>query len=160
MLAGLYPAQLPTLQANYDASLAAIAGERRARGIAVGEAAAAAMLDGAGRRRTLPGTPYPFPLGTEPGAWRVSPPLTAVEPAWWVGNVRPFIIPNARWFATKGPNPLWSRAYARDFNEVKALGAFASPTRTADQTMAAIFWQAQPMRSTAGWRAISLPATG
>jgi hypothetical protein len=30
-------------------------------------------------------------------------------------------------------------------NEVKELGAFASTTRTADQTMAAIFWQAQPL---------------
>jgi len=154
VLAGLYPAQLQTLQANYVASLAKIEpGERRARGIAVGERAAAAMLEArADDGRLTPGTPYPYPLGTEPGAWRVSPPAlpTAVEPAWWVGNVRPFIIPNARWFATKGPNPLWSRAYARDFNEVKTLGAFASPTRTADQTMAAIFWQAQPMQLYSG----------
>jgi PAP2 superfamily len=43
-----------------------------------------------------------------------------------------------------GPNALTSRAYAGDFKEVKALGSLTSATRTADQTMAAIFWQAQP----------------
>jgi hypothetical protein len=147
VLGALYPAQVPALQPLYDASLAAVADRRaRARGIAAGEAAAAAMLkarenDG----RLVPGAPYPYPQGTTPGAWRVSPPLTAVDPAWWVGDVRPFMIPSARWFRSEGPNDLRSRAYAKDFNEVKELGAFASTTRTADQTMAAIFWQAQPL---------------
>jgi hypothetical protein len=76
VLAGLYPAQL---QANYDASLAAIGdGDRKARGIAAGEAAAAAMLTARGNDGRLPaGTPYPFQLGTSAGAWRVSPPLAA-----------------------------------------------------------------------------------
>ena len=40
-----------------------------------------------------------------------------------------------------GPNPLTSRAYARDFNEIKSLGALHSTTRTPDETDAAIFWQ-------------------
>jgi hypothetical protein len=74
----------------------------------------------------------------------VSPPLTAVEPAWWVGDVRPFLIPAARWFRSEGPNRLTSRAYARELEEVKRLGALDSTARTPDQTMAAIFWQAQP----------------
>jgi hypothetical protein len=42
---------------------------------------------------------------------------------------------------TRGPNALTSRAYARDFNEVKSVGSLTSATRTADQTDAAIFWQ-------------------
>ncbi|MDA0165994.1 vanadium-dependent haloperoxidase [Solirubrobacter ginsenosidimutans] len=148
VLVALYPAQATVLQANYDASLAKLpADERRARGIAAGEAAAAAMLAArANDGRMAHGAPYPYPLGTEPGAWRVSPPLTAVDPAWWVGDVRPFVIPSARWFGTPGPNPLTSRAYARDLNEVKEIGALASTTRTADQTMAAVFWQAQPLQ--------------
>jgi hypothetical protein len=45
---------------------------------------------------------------------------------------------------TDGPNRLRSRAYARDFNEVKSLGSLTSTTRTPDETMAAIFWQSQP----------------
>jgi hypothetical protein len=40
-----------------------------------------------------------------------------------------------------GPNPLTSTAYAKEFNEVKSLGSLTSSTRTADQTVAAIFWQ-------------------
>jgi hypothetical protein len=147
VLAARHPAQLATLQGHYDASLAAIPdGKAKERGIASGEAAAAAMLAARANDGRLPlGTPYPFPQGTSPGAWRVSPPLTTVEPAWWVGNVRPFMIPSARWFLSDGPNALTSRAYARDFNEVKRLGELNSPDRTADQTMAAIFWQAQPV---------------
>ena len=147
VLAARFPAQLMTLQGYYDASLAAIRdGKAKQRGITAGEEAATAMLDARENDGRLPpGTPYPFPQGTAPGEWRVSPPLTAVEPAWWVGNVKPFLIPNARWFLSDGPNALTSRAYARDFNEVKRLGEFDSPVRTADQTMAAIFWQAQPL---------------
>jgi hypothetical protein len=147
VLTALYPDQLATLQDRYDASLAAIPdGRAERRGIAAGEAAAAAMLAARANDGRLPaGTPYPFPLGTRPGAWRVSPPLTAVDPAWWVGNVKPFMIGRGDRFRTDGPNPLPSKAYARDFNEVKRLGAFDSPLRTADQTTAAIFWQAQPL---------------
>jgi hypothetical protein len=147
VLAALYPDQLPALQARYDASLAAIADERAKRhGIAAGEGAATAMLAArANDGRLPPGTPYPFPLGTTPGAWRVSPPLTAVEPAWWVGSVKPFMIGRGDRFRTAGPNPLASNAYARDLNEVKRIGAFDSPVRTADQTTAAVFWQAAPL---------------
>ena len=147
VLAALYPAQLPALQASYDASLAAVPdGPAKTLGIASGDAAASAMLAEREHDGRLPaGTPYPFALGTTPGAWRVSPPLTAVEPAWWLGGVKPFVIPSARVFRSRGPKPLTSRAYARDFNEVKHIGALASTTRTADQTMAAIFWQAQPL---------------
>ena len=147
VLAARYPDKLSTLQGHYDASLAAIpAGTAKTRGIAAGDDAAAAMLaaredDG----RLPPGTPYPFPQGTRPGEWRVSPPLTAVDPTWWVGNVKPFLIPNARWFLSDGPPALTSRAYARDLNEVKRIGELDSPHRTPDQTMAAIFWQANPM---------------
>jgi hypothetical protein len=75
----------------------------------------------------------------------VSPPLTAVEPAWWVGNVKPFTIGRGDRFRTAGPNPLASKAYARDLNEVKRIGAYDSPVRTADQTTAAVFWQAAPL---------------
>jgi len=142
-----YPTQEATLRARYDASLALIPdGRAKRRGIAAGEAAAGAMLEARRDDGRLPaGTPYPFPLGTAPGEWRVSPPLTAVESAWWVGQVRPFLIPNARWFLSPGPNALRSRAYARELEEVKRLGELDSPYRTEDQTMAAIFWQAQPI---------------
>ena len=85
-----------------------------------------------------PFTPVP---GTTPGAWRPTPPLFATDPAPWVANVRPFLVPSVDMLRVAGPNPLTSRAYARDFNEIKSLGALHSTTRTPDETDAAIFWQ-------------------
>ena len=64
-----------------------------------------------------------------------------MDPAPWVGNVRPFLVPSVDMLRVAGPNPLTSRAYARDFNEIKSVGALHSTTRTPDETDAAIFWQ-------------------
>jgi hypothetical protein len=144
-LPGLFPAQLSTLQPLYDASLAGVPdGAAKMGGIAVGEAAARAMLverTGDGR-----GGPFTVVEGTDPGEWRLAPPqgptgIVARDPAPWVGNVRPFLVPDAEMLRTDGPNALTSAAYAEDFNEVKELGSLTSTRRTADQTAAAIFWQ-------------------
>jgi hypothetical protein len=143
VVSALVPAQATALQAQYNTSLAAIAGgPAKAGGIAVGEAAAGAML----ATRANDGRNGPFTLvqGTAPGEWRASPPGFGLDPTPWVGNVTPFLVPSARMLRTDGPDRLRSRAYARDFNEVKSVGSLTSTTRTADQTMAAIFWQAQP----------------
>ena len=85
--------------------------------------------------------PFTFPIGSEPGAWRPTPPTFALDPAPWVANVRPFLVPSAASIRSDPPNPLTSNAYANDFNEVKSVGALANTTRSADQTEAAIFWQ-------------------
>lgn len=146
VLAYLLPAQQSSLEATYQAKIAGISEPARSNGIAVGEAAAAAMIAArTGDGRLPAGTPYPFPFGTNAGEWRPSPPLLVAEPAWWVGNVRTFLVPDAEMLRSNGPNDLKSAAYAEDFNEVKSLGALDSTTRTADQTTAAIFWQAQPL---------------
>jgi hypothetical protein len=143
VVAALVPSQLVVLQTRYDASLAAIPdGPEKDGGIAVGEAAAAAML--AERANDGRNGPFTFVLGTAPGEWRKSPPLFLLDGAPWVGNVTPFLLPNAAMLRSDGPNALTSDAYAEDFDEVKSLGSLTSTTRTADQTMAAIFWQAQP----------------
>jgi hypothetical protein len=138
----LAPTQASTLQAQYAGSLAVIPdGPGKRGGIAAGEAAAAAML--ADRANDGRNGPFTLVTGTAPGQWRASPPLFLLDPTPWVGNVRPFMVPNASMLRTDGPNRLTSRAYARDFNEVKSIGSLTSTTRTPDQTMAAIFWQAQ-----------------
>jgi hypothetical protein len=41
---------------------------------------------------------------------------------------------------TVGPPAVTSRAYTRDFDEVKRLGSATSTVRTADQTDAALWW--------------------
>jgi hypothetical protein len=137
---------LANLATQYAAALAAIpAGAEKDGGIAAGEAAAAAMLDARANDGRNPTTPFPFVFGTTAGVWRISPPLTTPDPTPWVGNVTPFLVPDAEMLRTKGPNKLTSKAYADDFNEVKSLGSFSSTTRTADETNAAIFWQSQPL---------------
>jgi len=140
VLVGLFPAQRATLQSLYDETVAALpAGSSRTGGIAVGDRAAATMLAArADDGRNGPSIAAP---GTAPGIWRPTPPTFATDPASWVAVVRPFVIPRAAMFRTPGPNRLSSSAYAKDFEEVKAVGSLASTTRTADQTMAAIFWQ-------------------
>src|SRR3954452_7831294 len=140
VLAGLFPSQLPTLQPLYAASLAAVPdGPGKHGGIAAGTAAAEAML--AKRANDGRNGPFSFPIGSQPGVWRPTPPTFALDPAPWVGNVQPFLVPSAAMIRSDPPNPLTSSAYAEDFNEVKQVGALASTTRTADQTEAAIFWQ-------------------
>jgi hypothetical protein len=143
VLAALLPAQASALQTQYEASLAKIPpGPMRDGGVAAGEAAAAAML--AVRTNDGRNGPFTFDISSRPGGWRPVTP-TALDPAPWVGNVLPFVIERPSQFRSRGPNPLTSRAYARDLAEVKRLGSLTSTARTADQTRAAIFWQAQPM---------------
>jgi hypothetical protein len=144
-LVGLVPTQLAGLQPLYDTYLANVpAGDSKTGGIEVGEAAAAAMLTA--RLNDGRGVPYAYVQGTDPGEWRSGPPqgplgIVAVDPAPWVGFVRPFLVPSVERLRTDGPNPLASDAYAEDFREVKRLGSLTSTKRTADQTAASIFWQ-------------------
>jgi hypothetical protein len=142
VLVDVFPSQVGTLQPLYDAYLATLADNppgSRANGVAIGEATANAMLTNRMNDGRFGPSPTPHPLA--PGIWRPTPPNFANDPAPWVGNVRPFIVPNVAMLRTDGPNPLTSVAYAEDFNEIKEVGSLASITRTADQTDAAIFWQ-------------------
>jgi hypothetical protein len=142
VLKWLFPGQIAALQPTYDAYVAGLpdlpAGSKAA-GITVGETAAAAMIaartnDGRGGG---PGTLF----GTTPGVWRPTIPFFVQDPAPWVGEVLPFLLPNAELVRSDGPNALTSAAYAEDFNEVKRLGSINSAVRTPDQTEAAIWWQ-------------------
>ena len=145
VLAALFPAQQSSLQASYDLALASIPnGPAKEGGVDAGEVAAAAML--AARTGDGRGGPFTVVYGTTPGAWRLAPPqgpglIVATDPAPWLGNVKPFLVPDITMLRTDPPNPLTSGAYAEDFNEVKELGSLASTRRTPDETEAAIFWQ-------------------
>jgi hypothetical protein len=146
VLVGLFPGQVETLQPLYDAYIAALPDNppgSRAAGIAIGETTASAMLTARMNDGRFGPAPTLYPPA--PGIWRRTPPNFANDPAPWVGNVRPFLVPSAAMLRTDGPNALTSAAYAEDFNEIKGLGSSTSTTRTADQTDAAIFWQDQAM---------------
>ena len=139
VLLKLVPAQQSLLDAQYAASLTGIPdSSSKTRGIAVGEAAAAAMLafrtdDG---RYGAPG----FPTGMLAGQWRPTLPAFVNDPNGWVRNVKPFLIESSSQFRSKGPYELTSRKYAREFDEVKEVGSKTSTTRTADQTHASLYW--------------------
>jgi hypothetical protein len=133
------------LDTAYAATLAGIPdGPIEAGGVAAGEAAAKAMIDS----RTDDGFMAAFTpvIGTDPGDWRPLgwPATPAFDPDGWVSQEKPFLIKNPSRYRSKGPNALSSKKYVRDFNEVKELGALNSATRTADETAAAVFWQAAP----------------
>ena len=137
VLLDLLPAREPQLTGYYQASLATIPdGPKQEGGIDVGEAAAAAMIAfRANDGRT--GNPL-FTEGTLPGEWRAL--AVGGNNFQWVGEVRPFLIPDPEMFRTRGPLDLESADYAAEFNRVKALGRATGSTRTKNQTDAALFW--------------------
>lgn len=150
VLAHLVPAQQPGLEAQYGASLATVPeGSAKTRGIAVGEAAAAAMI----AARTDDGRfgAFRFAAGSGPGVWKPVLPGFANDPAAWLKDVKPFLIDSSSQFRSRGPLALRSRRYAREYAEVKSLGSAVSTTRTADQTLAARYWAEHP---TATWSRI------
>jgi hypothetical protein len=145
VLSAIVPAQQATLGPLYDASLASIpAGRAKEGGIEVGEIAAAAML--AARKDDGRFGTYRFPAPATPGAgeWRPVLPAFGNDPAAWVKDVKPFLIRNPLRYLSDAPDPLTSKSYARELNEVKSLGALNSATRTADQTDQARFWAEGP----------------
>ena len=107
-------------------------------GVAVGEDAAAEMLDARSSDGRYPALPAPFPVGTAPGEWR---PTSGVnDPFGWVRNVDTFVVESETQFLSKGPNALNTGLYAKEYNEVKELGAIGS-VRTAEQQALADFFQ-------------------
>jgi hypothetical protein len=147
VLISIVPTQQPALLALYNATLAGIPdGTAETRGIAVGDAAAAAMI----AARTADGrfgTPG-FLTGTTPGVWRPVLPSFGNDPNAWVKDVKPFLIEESSQFRSPGPYDLASRKYAREFEEVKTLGTAAVPNaRTDDQTHAALYWMENPPRT-------------
>jgi hypothetical protein len=147
VLIGLFQGQQAALKPVYDAyieGLADVPAGSRAAGVAVGEAAAEAMLTNRQNDGRNPPGPFPFVFGTDPGEWRLAPRqggIVAVDGAPWVGGVRPFMVPDVEMLRTDPPNAVTSGAYTEDYNEVKELGSLNSTKRTADETEAAIFWQ-------------------
>lgn len=136
VLTKLVPSHSTALDRLYQAALAAIPdGAAKAGGVAVGEEAAAAILalrinDGAAagesyRPYTSAGTYVPTVIPEAP-QWRYRKPWLMTGPA----QFRP------------GPPPeLEGELWARDYNEVKALGGKHSRQRTAEQTDIARFWE-------------------
>ncbi len=138
-LVELNPDQAAGLDAQRGAALAAVAdGPAKDAGIAVGEAAADAVL--ANRSDDGTNTNPPHAPGTEPGDWRPTPPdfLPAFRPG--LGQVNTFAIESGAQFRVPPPPALGSARYARDFNEVRRVGAVDSTARPPDRADDARFY--------------------
>lgn len=136
VLLKLLPAQEKMIEAAYNAALAKVAdGPAKAEGIATGEQAAARVL--AQRLDDGAATPEQYRPHAAPGAY--VPTVIPAVPHWV--NRKPWLMASASQFRPAGPPSISSDAWARDFNEVKALGGKKSTVRTEEQTAIAQFWE-------------------
>ena len=135
-LTKLLPAQQALIDAAAQAALAAIAdGAAKQAGVAAGEAAANAVL--AARADDGATTPEAYRPHTSAGVY--VPTLMPAAPQW--PQRKPWLMTSASQFRPGPPPALTSAQWARDFEEVKSLGAKASAKRSAEQTEAARFWE-------------------
>ena len=141
VLLNYFPAKATALNAALTASLAVIPdGTAKDDGIAVGAAAAAAMI----ARRTGDGSAVPafyLPSSSDPGQWQPTPscPVAGGTNYHWQ-HVTPFALPNVEGFRAEKPPLLTSGAYAKAYAEVKAVGANDSVARPQDRTDVARFY--------------------
>lgn len=135
-LSKLLPPQQAALETAYKTALATVAdGTAKSAGIAVGEKAAAAIVamcakDGAGAADNY----QPF---TTPGTY--VPTASVAVPHW--GKRKAWVLASNDQFRPGPPPALTSELWARDYNEIKALGGKTSSQRSAVQTEIARFWE-------------------
>jgi hypothetical protein len=135
-LVRLYPARAKDFDAALQASLAGIPdGAGKAGGIKLGEQAAVAILaersaDGLGAANSY----RPFTT-----AGRYVP--TVLPVGYDIASMKPFALKTANQFRPAAPYALSSAEWAKDFNEVKRMGAKTGSGRTAEQTQIARFWE-------------------
>ena len=144
VLVGIYPKQQGLLDAKYKEFLAS-AGLTGNPGLAVGRQAAAILL-----KQHRPATALPdYKGGSTPGAWRPTPSSIGSPPVpapfspmayLYLRETKPYTLERPSQFRPEPPPALTSAAYLTDYNEVKALGARVSATRTPAQTDLAYFW--------------------
>ncbi len=121
------------------ASLAGIPdGTAKTDGVAFGERMARKMI--ALRANDGRNAPALFTKPPAPGVWRPTPPDFLPMAVPWLGGVTPLLVHSATQFGPPPPPALKSRRYARNFNEVKAVGSATLTVRTPGQTATAMFF--------------------
>jgi len=141
--------QYPERRAAFDAELArwlvtVPAGAARERGIESGATAAERLLEARSGDGWDNRTEYRWqPMA--PGVYAEFPehsgtPEGFVFGAGWA-TARPFVLDAPGQFRAAPPPAIESAEYARAFAEVRELGRYRSPSRTADQTHLAMWWK-------------------
>jgi hypothetical protein len=136
-LSKLMPAQQAAIDADYQALLASVPdGLAKIAGIALGEQAANAIVALCADDGMVAADVYrPH---AAPGVY--VPTMGPAVPHW--GKRRPWVMPRGDHFRPGPPPALTSDTWARDYNEIKAVGSRNSTQRTPEQTAIAKFWEA------------------
>ena len=141
VLVSRFSAQSTFLDMTYQQYLANHGLSETDPGVAVGAAAAAGIIALRACDGSFPNpAPPPFIGGTELGVWRPTPPGNLPMAAPWLGAVTPYTLTRPSQFRAEPPPALTSQEYAKDYNEVKTLGARNNSSRTPEQTDIAQFW--------------------
>ena len=137
VLVKFMPAAQASIDSAYQAALAPIAdGAAKTAGVDLGERAAASVLAMRAGDLNLPPDQY-RPVTT---AGTYVPTVTPAAVPW--PQRKPWLMSSASQFRPGPPPALTSATWARDYNEIKALGGRNSPERTSEQTAIAKFWEA------------------
>lgn len=138
-LSSLYPKQQALFDAALDDSLAAVpVGSGKYDGIVLGQAVAEKLVEW--RRCDLSEAKSDYRPSYGLGRWQPTMPDFRPPLLPQLAALRPFAIPNRGKFSLAGPPKLTSAEFVASYQEVKAIGAFNSTTRTREQTEIARFW--------------------
>lgn len=157
-LVWLFPGQQSFLDGKQADSLAAIPdGTAKDDGIAVGRAAAAAMI----ANRTNDGSQTPMfytPTSTAPYEWQPTPscmnaPANGRGLFFHWQFVKPFGVASSSQFRAEPPPELIGGKYAKDLNETASVGSVNSTLRSSYQSDVARFFGAQPPHR--GWNLVA-----
>jgi hypothetical protein len=131
----LVPSQQAAIDSAYQTALSAIAeSPAKTAGLAVGDKAAAAILTL--RADDSAAAAESYRPHTTAGVY--VPTVIPAVPHW--PQRKPWVMTSADQFRPGPPPSLTSDLWARDYNEIKALGAKNSTQRSAEQTDIARFW--------------------
>jgi hypothetical protein len=148
ILIQIYPGQKAKIEEVYAASLKGIPdGPAKSEGVKLGmNVAEAVQADRANDGTNAPDTYRPH---AAPGAY-----VPTTTPLWeQYARAKPWVLKSADQFRPGPPPALSSAEWARDYNEVKSLGATNSTARTPEQTEAVKFWD--NVNFGPSWQAVS-----
>jgi hypothetical protein len=153
VLVNQFPFAAGLFDAVYAAELGAIPdGPAKENGVAIGQAAAAAMIATRADEDPFGALLAPYTPGTNPGDYQPTPPIGFVAGAGWPA-IRTFVVKSPSQFRAAPPYPsLASLEYAMDVNEIAVLGNAGPSARAEDQTAIAFFWYEN---SSFGWNRIA-----
>jgi len=137
VLTALVPSQKDAIERDYQEALAPIAdGNAKVAGIAAGEKATAQVLE----RRAGDGAAAAESYRPATAAGIYVPTTIPAVPQW--PQRKTWMLESPSQFRPGPPPALDSERWARDYNEVKTLGAKNGSARTSEQTEIARFWEA------------------